>query len=129
MYELDETCKAMVAALKKLCAEKGMNPHALAVEAGISPSTISYLMSGKTNPQVHTILTLCNVLGVSVSELFDEKVAAVPAKCSESDMLYITAGEKKLLNSFRQLSDRKRELLSIYVEMLQQYEDVPDAEE
>lgn len=128
MYDPDETCKAMVTTLKKLCKKKGITPHALAKQADISTSTISYLMSGKTNPQVHTILMLCNVLGVSVSELFGEKDAVVPAKCSESGILYITAGEEKLLNSFRQLSDRKRVLLRIYVEMLQQYEDAPDAE-
>lgn len=67
MYNPDEECKTMVAALKKLCEQKGMSPHALAKEAGISTSTISYLMKGKTKPQVYTILELCNVLGISIS--------------------------------------------------------------
>ena len=71
MYNPDEECKAMVAALKRLCEQKGMSPHALAREAGISTSTISYLMKGKTRPQVYTVLELCNVLGVSINELFD----------------------------------------------------------
>lgn len=49
MYDPDEECKAMIATIKRLCEQKNMTPHALAKEAGISTSTISYLVNGKTN--------------------------------------------------------------------------------
>ena len=62
MHDPDEECRAMIAAIKRLCEQKNMTPHALAKEAGISTSTISYLINGKTKPQVYTILLLCNVL-------------------------------------------------------------------
>lgn len=122
MYDPDEECKAMIAAIKRLCEQKNMTLHALAKEAGISTSTISYLMSGKTKPQVYTILVLCNVLGVRISDLFDDNV--VSTEISESGVQYITCEEEKLLNCYRGLSDRKKELLRIYVDMLQQYEEV-----
>ena len=121
MYNPDEECKAMVAALKKLCEQKGMSPHALAKEAGISTSTISYLMKGKTRPQVYTLLELCNVLGVSINELFDRPDADMSA---ETGIQYITCDEKKLLDCYRGLSDKKKELLRIYVDMLHQYEGI-----
>ena len=121
MYNPDEECKAMVAALKKLCEQKGMSPHALAKEAGISTSTISYLMKGKTRPQVYTLLELCNVLGVSINELFDRPDADMSA---ETGIQYITCDEKKLLDCYRGLSDKKKELLRIYVDMLRQYEGI-----
>ena len=121
MYNPDEECKAMVAALKKLCEQKGMSPHALAKEAGISTSTISYLMKGKTRPQVYTVLELCNVLGVSINELFDRPDADMSA---ETGIQYITCDEKKLLDCYRGLSDKKKELLRIYVDMLHQYEGI-----
>lgn len=69
-------------------------------EAGISTSTISYLMSGKTKPQVYTILVLCNVLGVTVSELFDSKDNGV----FTGDM---TCGEEKIIDCYRHFSDKK----------------------
>ncbi|MGN0263590.1 MAG: helix-turn-helix domain-containing protein [Oliverpabstia sp.] len=119
MYNPDEECKAMVAALKKLCEQKGMSPHALAKEAGISTSTMSYLMKGKTRPQVYTVLELCNVLGVSINELFDRPDADMSA---ETGIQYITCDEKKLLDCYRGLSDKKKKLLRIYVDMLRQYE-------
>lgn len=121
MYNPDEECKAMVAALKKLCEQKGMSPHALAKEAGISTSTISYLMKGKTRPQVYTLLELCNVLGVSINELFDRPNTDVS---TETGIQYITCDEKKLLDCYRGLSDKKKELLRIYVDMLHQYEGI-----
>ena len=121
MYNPDEECKAMVAALKKLCEQKGMSPHALAKEAGISTSTISYLMKGKTRPQVYTLLELCNVLGVSINELFDRPDTDVS---TETGIQYITCDEKKLLDCYRGLSDKKKELLRIYVDMLHQYEGI-----
>lgn len=121
MYNPDEECKAMVAALKKLCEQKGMSPHALAKEAGISTSTISYLMKGKTRPQVYTVLELCNVLGVSINELFSRPDTDVTA---ETGIQYITCDEKNLLDCYRGLSDKKKELLRIYVDMLRQYKGI-----
>ena len=121
MYNPDEECKAMVAALKKLCEQKGMSPHAMAKEAGISTSTISYLMKGKTRPQVYTVLELCNVLGVSINELFSRADTDVTA---ETGIQYITCDEKKLLDCYRGLSDKKKELLRIYVYMLRQYKGI-----
>ena len=121
MYDPNEKCKAMIATIKRLCEQKNMTPHALAKEAGISTSTISYLVNGKTKPQVYTILMLCNVLGVRISDLFDN--SAMLTEISSSGVQYITCEEEKLLDCYRGLSDEKRKLLRIYVDMLRQYED------
>ena len=51
MYKLDEESRQLIIALKTICAEKGIKPHKLAQKAGISTSTMSYLMNGKTNPE------------------------------------------------------------------------------
>ena len=123
MYDPEEECKAMIAALKRFCEQKNITPHALAKEAGISTSTISYLMNGKTKPQVCTVLMLCNVLGVTISELFDDKYGVMSTEISESGVQYITCEEEKLLDCYRHLPDKKRELLKIYVDMLQQYDE------
>lgn len=120
MYDPDEECKAMIATIQRLCEQKNMTPHALAKEAGISTSTISYLVNGKTKPQVYTILMLCNVLGVRISDLFDN---VATTEISGSGIQYITCEEEKLLDCYRGLSDKKRELLRIYVDMLRQYDD------
>lgn len=118
MYNPEEECKVMVAALKKLCDQEGMSPHAVEIKAGISTSTMSYIMKGKTNPQVYTVLQLCNALGVQIGDLFARKDEGV-LDIVES----ITCEEKELVDCYRCLSKLKKELLIIYVDMLQQYDE------
>ena len=120
MYDPDKECKEMIETVKRLCEQKNITPHALAKQAGISTSTISYLVNGKTKPQVYTVLLLCNVLGVRISFFFD---TIATTEISESRVQYITYDEEKLLECYRELSAKKRELLRIYVDMLRQYED------
>lgn len=118
MYNVEEECKAMAATLKKLCEKEGMSPHAVAKKAGISTSTISYIMKGETNPQVYTLMQLCNALGVQIGDLFDGKDDDVFETVG-----YITREEKELVDSYRCLSDKKKELLRIYADMLRRYDE------
>ena len=82
--------------------------------------TMDDLDTELTKPQVYTILLLCNVLGVRISDLFDN---VATTEISGLGVRYITWEEEKLLDYYRGLSDKKKELLRIYVDMLQQYED------
>lgn len=119
MYDPDEECSKMIASIKRLCDERGMKPHTLAKEAGISSSTMSYLLNGKTMPYIYTIFMLCNVLDVTISELFGEKNEGNTALSQISDE------EEKLVQQYRQLSKQKQELLRVYLDMLLKYEDGP----
>lgn len=71
MYDPDEACRMMAASIKRICGQRGISPYALAKKAGISASSISYLLNGRTRPQVYTVLLICNALGVTIGELFD----------------------------------------------------------
>lgn len=113
MYNPDEACDEMINTLNRICREKKISWNTLAKEAGISSSTISYLMRGKSRPQVYTMLMLCNVLGVKFSELFDEN-------CVEADEG--NKNEEKLIEIYRGLTDEKREMLRTYIDMLSKYE-------
>lgn len=134
MYNPDEECKAMIEALKKLCEQKNMSPYAVAKEAGISSSTVSYIMNGRTRPQMYTVLMMCNVLGVTISQLFEESAvisgketesvcpedAEKPGTNAESVCGRITGEEEELLRICRSFSEKKKELLKIYMKTLQQ---------
>ena len=125
MYNPDEECKTMINKLKKICKLRNITPYALAKEAGISTSTMSYLMKGKTKPYVYTILMLCNVLDIHISELFDDNMfndSRTTSIYSEGKMKYITCKEEEMLIWYRYLSDEKKELLRIYVDMLRKYD-------
>lgn len=134
MYNPDKECEAMIEALKKLCQQKNMTPYAVAKEAGISSSTVSYIMNGRTKPQMYTVLLMCNVLGVTISQLFEESAGTSGTEpesaCGdgaekqgtepESACGKITGEEEELLKICRSFSEKKKELLRIYMNTLQQ---------
>lgn len=112
VYNPDEEYERMLVALKKFREKKGLSANGLAKKAGISTSTMSYLVNGRTKPQLYTLLVICNVLGISIGDLFEGE------GCSPEE----EKEEEKLLACYRQLSDEKKKMLQTYVEMLREYE-------
>lgn len=113
MYNPDEECKAMIDKIKQICRMKNITSHALAKKANVSTSTISCLLSGKTKPQINTLLSICNVLAISVHDLFsdgnmkDEKVGEVISQTIDTEQ--ICPDDK-----FLKLSDDEKEVLCFY---------------
>ena len=105
-----------IGASKKFRKKKGLSANGLAKKAGISTSTMSYLVNGKTKPQLYTLLVICNVLGISIGDLFEEEKSSTEKEKTEEK------SEEKLLACYRQLSDEKKKMLQTYVEMLREYE-------
>lgn len=56
-------------AIRAARVAKGLSLRAVAAEADISPSLLSQVETGKTQPSVGTLYTLVNVLGVSLDDL------------------------------------------------------------
>ncbi|WP_435645216.1 helix-turn-helix domain-containing protein [Butyricicoccus porcorum] len=139
MYKVDEECKAMIDRLKGICEIKGIKPNALAKKAGIASSTLSYILNGKTQPQVYTLLQLCNALEITIEELFRETKSntfevtqgVVITKRSDSHVsealievlpkVELSYDELELLAHYRYFSKKKKGLLRMYVDMLLQY--------
>ena len=67
-----DTYTAVKNRLLVLCEEKHMTIHHLAIESGVPPSTIKNILYGKSqNPGIVTIKTLCDGLGITLTEFFD----------------------------------------------------------
>lgn len=87
-----------------------MTVYALAKATGLSTSSLSNLLKGNTKPYVYTLLLICEALSISITDLFAEK--AEPLK-----------EEEKIISSYRKISKKKKQMLSFYMEMLEQYEE------
>lgn len=101
MYNPNEEYEAMIIKLKQICKEKDISPYALAKKAEISTSTMSYLMSGKTKPELYTILSICNVLQINIGDLFGEKKKV---RLDEAQKQFLTKEEIELLHHFTTFS-------------------------
>lgn len=123
MYNSEKVCEKMVCRIEKKCQERGITYNMLAQQAGISNSTLSYLLRGKSRPNLHTVLQVCNALDVSIHDLIDE--TTIDSIFSE---MVITESpsvetEQNILQRYQFLSARKQALLELYLDMLEKYPD------
>ncbi len=52
--------------------EKGWSINFLAMEAGLTQSTLNNLYSRKTEPKINTLRAICEAFGISLSDFFKE---------------------------------------------------------
>lgn len=63
----------VVKRIKELAEAKGWSVYKLAVESGLTTSTLYSIMSGNNQPTVYTVELLCEALDVSLSEFFNNE--------------------------------------------------------
>lgn len=71
MYDLDKINENIGNRVKAICDEKQITREQLCKEADLSRATISYLFRGLKNPDLYTVLKICNALDVTISELLN----------------------------------------------------------
>lgn len=81
----------VLARIDELRKEKGWSVNYLALEAGLTQSTLNNLYSRKTEPKISTLRAICEALGISLSDFFkddsssdDELVRKVKALSEEN---------------------------------------------
>ncbi|MGN6446600.1 helix-turn-helix domain-containing protein [Amnibacterium sp.] len=62
--------------LKEIRQRAGLSLRELARQAGVSPSLVSQIENGKSQPSVGTLYTFARLLGVTVDELFEAEEQA-----------------------------------------------------
>jgi transcriptional regulator with XRE-family HTH domain len=84
--------------------ERGISSSKLEILSGVNQSTISRIETNAQSPTIDTLLKLCEALGVTLFDLFDNN--DIPA-----DMI-------NLINTAKQLSPKQRQKVT---EMLQSF--------
>lgn len=107
MYNPDEDYQAMLTRLKTICKNRNITQYALAKATGMSISSLSCLMRGETKPYIYTVLTICNALDVTISDLLERQE-------DDEDV-------EELIRAYRCLSPGKKRMLKVYMDMLLQY--------
>ena len=87
--------------IHQLREERGWSVNNLAMEAGITQSTLNSILSRNSPPKIETLQLLCNAFKITLAQFFmeDEQFELVNSK------------EKNLLMAFRCLSTQKQEAL------------------
>ncbi|HEU4849305.1 MAG TPA: helix-turn-helix domain-containing protein [Terrimesophilobacter sp.] len=81
-------------AIREARKKKGLSLRSVAASAEISPSLLSQVETGKTNPSVGTLYALVNVLNVSIDELVsgNHPIEAGPARTEPTGSIVVTTG-------------------------------------
>ena len=67
--------EAVAARILALCDERGIAINALASSSGVAPSTVYSMRNAKSqNPGVVSLQKLCDGLGISLREFFDDNL-------------------------------------------------------
>ena len=95
----------VVARIKELMKVKGWNTYTLAMEAGLTTSTLYGVMNGRTQPTIITIESLCIALNISLSDFFDVEIK------TPSEL-------ESINNDYAKLSDKDKRLVDHLIEYL-----------
>ncbi len=87
--------------------ERGWTLYRLAMESGLSYSSINNLFKRNTEPTLPTLRSICKGLGVSMSEFFSDEPAPVRFECS--------AAEQKIITEYRSLNAKDKKLITTYL--------------
>ena len=93
----------------QLLEERGWTLYRLAKEADISYSTLSNTFHRNNVPSVSTLMRVCDGLGITLSEFFDEEGTAVKK---------LTVADQQLLADFHRLPREEKRLVNAYMQRL-----------
>lgn len=70
-----DIARAVAYRIKYLCDKNGITINKLATLSGLTQSTVDSIIRGKSqNPQLATIQKICEGLGITLQEFFDDPV-------------------------------------------------------
>ncbi|MCI1956282.1 MAG: helix-turn-helix domain-containing protein [Oscillospiraceae bacterium] len=113
--------------LRELRVKCGFTQNQLAKILNIDRSTYAYYETGKTRPDVSTIMTLAKIFNISVSELLEDEFLPqsvaerkdtrdyVHGKKNSSHIYELSMHEKELVGAFRVCSAEQQEKILAYV--------------
>ena len=107
MYTPDKDYQHMLDKLNILRKQKNISKYALAKATGMSTSSMSNLLNGKTKPYLYNMLLICNVLQVPLGELLEKDNYE---------------NEEWLISAYRTMSPEKQSMLQVYADMLLHYD-------
>ena len=91
--------------IEKLRKERGWSVNYLAMESGLTQSTVNNLFSRHNEPKLSTLRAICNAFGISLSDFFaeDKEELNVNEQLNKKISALSPSAKKALLNMLNAL--------------------------
>ena len=127
MYNPKDECRKITERISKMFELRGYSCYTAAKKAKISTSTMYNIINGKTMPQIFTLFVLCNVLQVSIIDIFDDTTFGNIKENNgmnplNVEMIKLSDDEKNLLRCYRQIPEKQREWLKTCISLVSRAE-------
>ncbi len=87
--------------ITELRVQRGWSINYLALEAGLTQSTLNSILQRGTAPKIETLQCLCNAFGISLAQFFIE----------DEQLEILSSAEKQLITCYRSLTAKKQQAL------------------
>ncbi len=94
--------------LRQLLAERGWSVYRLAVNCGLSESTLANIFKRNTVPSVATLDAICNGFGITLSQFF-----------AENEMVELTPELKELFDNWVNLTIEQKSAIQQLLKSMQ----------
>lgn len=94
--------------IRQLCDARGWTVYRLAKESGITYSTLCTMLNKSNLPSIPTLLKICNGLGITLAQFFDEN----------NENVMLTNEEKKVLVMWGSLTPQSKAAAEKYIGFL-----------
>ena len=86
--------------IRQLMAELNWSEYRLAIESGLSQSTVANIFNRNTTPSVATLESICAGFGITLAQFF-----------AEGDMVELTPEQREMFQAWSTLSKEQKEVL------------------
>ena len=86
--------------IRELLEELGWSEYRLAIESGVSQSTVANIFNRNTTPSVATLEQICKGFGITLAQFF-----------AEGDMVELTEDQRCMFEDWRTLSPEQKDVL------------------
>lgn len=96
--------------IEQMYLDRGWTVYKLALESGVSQSTLANMFARGTQPSLSTLVGICEAFGITLSQFFDD---------GSTEAVVLSDKEKLLVREYRRMEEGNRELLFSLSQKLQ----------
>ena len=87
--------------IRELLTELNWSEYRLAIESGLSQSTVANIFNRNTTPSVATLEMICKGFGITLAQFF-----------AEGNMVELTEEQRRMFEAWRTLSPEQKDAIS-----------------